>query len=118
MKDFIEGAVIAAVIVLNTTCVTIVRVGTSCTNSGFSVGFFQEYRAEKTMDSLRQLSSPTALVVRNGESTAIAAKDLVPGDIVLIKAGDVVPADVSLLYSFRAFLAKYFIVASIIRFQY
>ncbi|KAL1705443.1 hypothetical protein EV121DRAFT_203537 [Schizophyllum commune] len=81
VQDFVEGAVIAAVIVLNTT-----------------VGFFQEYRAEKTMDSLRQLSSPTALVIRNGESTAIPAKNVVPGDLVMIKDGDVVPADLRMLY--------------------
>ncbi|TFK28820.1 sodium transport ATPase [Coprinopsis marcescibilis] len=80
VKDFIEGAVIAAVIVLNTT-----------------VGFFQEYRAEKTMDSLRQLSSPTAFVIRNGEGVAIPAKDVVPGDLVSIKTGDVVPADMRLV---------------------
>ncbi|KIJ35526.1 hypothetical protein M422DRAFT_180761 [Sphaerobolus stellatus SS14] len=80
VKDFIEGAVIAAVIVLNTT-----------------VGFFQEYKAEKTMDSLRQLSSPTAYVIRDGESIAIPAKDVVHGDIILIKAGDVVPSDVSII---------------------
>ncbi|KAF9569016.1 sodium transport ATPase [Agrocybe pediades] len=80
VQDFIEGAVIAAVIVLNTT-----------------VGFFQEYRAEKTMDSLKQLSSPTAFVIRNGESIPIPAKDVVPGDLVLIKTGDVVPADLRLV---------------------
>ncbi|KAJ3511928.1 hypothetical protein NLJ89_g3815 [Agrocybe chaxingu] len=80
VEDFVEGSVIAAVIVLNTT-----------------VGFFQEYRAEKTMDSLRQLSSPTAFVIRNGESIAIPAKNVVPGDLVLIKAGDVVPADLRLI---------------------
>ncbi|RXW25273.1 hypothetical protein EST38_g541 [Candolleomyces aberdarensis] len=78
--DYVEGGVIAAVIVLNTT-----------------VGFFQEYRAEKTMDSLRQLSSPTAFVVRNGEGVAIPAKNVVPGDLVSIKVGDVVPADLRLV---------------------
>ncbi|KAF6762702.1 sodium transport ATPase [Ephemerocybe angulata] len=81
VKDFIEGAVIAAVIVLNTT-----------------VGFFQEYKAEKTMDSLRQLSSPTAFVIRNGEGVAIPAKNVVPGDLVNIKVGDVVPADLRLTW--------------------
>ncbi|KAF8165431.1 sodium transport ATPase [Crassisporium funariophilum] len=80
VQDFIEGAVIAAVIVLNTT-----------------VGFFQEYRAEKTMDSLRQLSSPTAFVIRNGEGVPVPAKNVVPGDLVQIKAGDVVPADLRLI---------------------
>lgn len=80
VQDFIEGAVIAAVIVLNTT-----------------VGFFQEYRAEKTMESLRQLSSPTALVIRNGESSHVPAKNVVPGDVVMIKTGDVVPCDLRLV---------------------
>lgn len=80
VQDFIEGAVIAAVIVLNTT-----------------VGFFQEYRAEKTMESLRQLSSPTALVIRNGESLHVPAKTVVPGDVVMIKDGDVVPSDLRLI---------------------
>ncbi|SJL01009.1 related to sodium P-type ATPase [Armillaria ostoyae] len=80
VQDFIEGAVIAAVIVLNTT-----------------VGFFQEYRAEKTMESLRQLSSPTALVIRNGESLRVPAKTVVPGDVVMIKDGDVVPSDLRLI---------------------
>ncbi|KAG6817249.1 hypothetical protein H0H87_011306, partial [Tephrocybe sp. NHM501043] len=80
VKDWIEGGVIAAVIFLNTT-----------------VGFFQEYRAEKTMDSLRQLSSPTAFVIRNGESKPIPSKDVVPGDLVMIKTGDVVCADLRLV---------------------
>lgn len=80
VQDFIEGAVIAAVIFLNTT-----------------VGFFQEYRAEKTMESLRQLSSPTALVIRNGESLHVPAKTVVPGDVVIIKDGDVVPSDLRLI---------------------
>lgn len=47
------------------------------------------------MDSLRQLSSPTGLVIRNGESMTIPSKDIVPGDLVMIRFGDVVPADVS-----------------------
>ncbi|KAG2008873.1 calcium-transporting ATPase [Coprinopsis cinerea AmutBmut pab1-1] len=80
VKDYVEGIVIAVVIIVNTT-----------------IGFFQEYRAEKTMDSLRQLSSPTAFVIRNGESVAIPAKDVVPGDLVSIKAGDVVAADLRLV---------------------
>jgi magnesium-transporting ATPase (P-type) len=82
VQDFVEGSVIAAVIAVNT-----------------AVGFFQEYRAEKTMDALRQLSSPTAFVVRNGESTAIPAKNVVPGDIVAIKTGDVIPADLRMIFA-------------------
>jgi P-type E1-E2 ATPase len=48
------------------------------------------------MDSLRSLSSPTALVIRGGEPKYIAARHVVPGDIVMIKPGDVVPADIRL----------------------
>ncbi|KAG6805764.1 hypothetical protein H0H93_004161, partial [Arthromyces matolae] len=84
VQDWIEGGVIAAIIVLNTTLFS------------NSVGFFQEYRAEKTMSSLRKLSSPTAFVIRDGESMAIAAKDVVPGDLLLIKTGDVISADIRL----------------------
>ncbi|KAF4564451.1 hypothetical protein EYR36_002385 [Pleurotus pulmonarius] len=80
VKDFIEGGVIAALIVLNTV-----------------VGFIQEYRAEKTMESLRQLSSPSAVVVRDGERMTVPAKNVVPGDLVSIKAGDSIPADLRLI---------------------
>lgn len=78
VQDFVEGAVIAAVIVLNTTYVPIFM-DYRISLTSYRVGFFQEYKAEKTMDSLRQLSSPTAFVIRNGESTPIPAKNVVPG---------------------------------------
>jgi P-type Na+/K+ transporter len=61
-----------------------------------SIGFLQEYKAEKTMDSLRQLSSPTGAVLRNSEIESVPSIDIVPGDIVSLKTGDVVPADVRL----------------------
>lgn len=48
------------------------------------------------MDSLRSLSSPTALVIRGGEPKYVAARHVVPGDTVIIKPGDVVPADLRL----------------------
>lgn len=80
VQDWIEGAVITAVILLNVT-----------------VGFIQEYKAEKTMDSLRSLSSPTALVVRGGEAKTIPSRHVVPGDIVMVKLGDVVPADMRVI---------------------
>lgn len=48
------------------------------------------------MDSLRSLSSPTALIIRGGEPKHIPARHVVPGDIVMIKPGDVVPADIRL----------------------
>lgn len=52
--DFIEGGVLAAVIVLNV-----------------SIGFFQEYGAEKKMDALRSLSAPSATVLRDGKTSVI-----------------------------------------------
>jgi potassium/sodium efflux P-type ATPase len=61
-----------------------------------TIGFFQEYKAEKTMDSLRQLSSPTGAVLRDGEIDSVPSLTIVPGDIVSLKTGDVVPADVRL----------------------
>ena len=53
----------------------------------------QEFNAEKTMDSLKSLSSPTASVVRNSENITIATMEIVPGDMVELKTGDTVPAD-------------------------
>lgn len=61
------------------------------------VGFVQELKAEKTMGSLRSLSSPTAFVLRNGDDVTIPADEVVPGDIVHIKVGDTVPADLRLI---------------------
>ena len=61
------------------------------------VGFIQEYRAEKAMDALLQMTSPSARVIRGGETTMVPATELVPGDIVRLDAGDVVTADLRLL---------------------
>jgi len=56
-------------------------------------GFVQDYRAEQSLDSLRELTAPTATVRRDGEATEVAATELVPGDVVELGGGDVVPAD-------------------------
>ena len=58
------------------------------------LGFIQEYRAERSMESLRSLTAPEARVLRDGEEKRIPAAELVPGDIVLLEAGDRIPADV------------------------
>jgi Na+-exporting ATPase len=58
------------------------------------VGFFQEWSAEKTMDSLRSLSSPTARVIRAGQQVTIPSAEVVPGDVIEIKTGDTLPADI------------------------
>ncbi|KAL7960165.1 cation transporting ATPase [Trichoderma compactum] len=80
IKSYIEGGVITFVILVNVV-----------------VGFFQEWSAEKTMDSLRALSSPTATVVRDGDSKAIPSDQIVPGDLVEIMTGDTIPADLRLI---------------------
>src|SRR5271156_635445 len=79
VTDFVEGGVITAVIVLNVL-----------------IGFYQEFQAEKKMDALRSLSSPSAAVFRDGNETTIPSGEVVPGDIVSIKTGDTVPADLRL----------------------
>jgi Ca2+-transporting ATPase len=56
-------------------------------------GFVQDYRAEKSMEALRELSTPDATVRRNGERRSIPAGDVVPGDVLLLEQGDAVPAD-------------------------
>lgn len=61
------------------------------------LGFFQEYKAEKAIESLQKISAPTARVLRDGKEQKISARDVVPGDILLLEAGDVVPADSRLL---------------------
>ena len=57
----------------------------------------QERRTERALEALKDLSSPRALVIRDGEQTRIAGRDVVRGDIVLVSEGDRVPADAVLL---------------------
>ncbi|BEV15776.1 cation-translocating P-type ATPase [Herbaspirillum sp. DW155] len=61
------------------------------------ITFFQQRRAERSLEALRDLSSPQALVVRDGRTRKIAARELVDGDIVLLVEGDRIPADIRLL---------------------
>ncbi|KAF2014302.1 potassium/sodium eff [Aaosphaeria arxii CBS 175.79] len=77
IRSWIEGGVVTFVILLN-----------------IVVGFFQEWSAEKTMDSLRSLSSPTAKVIRDGKQSTIPSLEVVPGDVIEIKTGDTIPADI------------------------
>ncbi|KAI1388099.1 potassium/sodium eff [Hypoxylon trugodes] len=76
ISDFVEGGVIAAVILLN-----------------IIVGFIQDYRAEQTIQSLYALSAPTCKVIRSEQIITIKAETLVKGDIILLNVGDIIPAD-------------------------
>ncbi|HMB24548.1 MAG TPA: HAD-IC family P-type ATPase, partial [Anaerolineales bacterium] len=61
------------------------------------LGFVQEYRAERAIDALRQMAAPTATVLRDGMELEVPAKELVPGDVIILHTGDRVPADARLL---------------------
>jgi len=61
------------------------------------IGFYQEKRAEAALNALKELTSPTARVIRNGNQTTMPATDIVCGDIVLVESGTKVPADVRLM---------------------
>ncbi|MFZ2958211.1 MAG: cation-translocating P-type ATPase [Candidatus Ozemobacteraceae bacterium] len=61
------------------------------------ITFFQEQRTEKALEALRNLSSPRALVVRDGQQIRIPGREVMPGDLVLVAEGDRVPADAILL---------------------
>ncbi len=81
-SEFIEPLLILLIVVLNAL-----------------MGVFQESKAEKALEALKNLSAPHARVVRDGREMVIDAAGLVPGDIILIEAGDFIPADARLLKS-------------------
>ncbi|MDG6223156.1 MAG: cation-translocating P-type ATPase [Candidatus Bathyarchaeota archaeon] len=75
-SEYVDAATIGAIIFLNAL-----------------VGFVQEYRSEKAMEAMKQLTAPKARVLRDGQEQLIPAREVVPGDIVLLEAGDRIPAD-------------------------
>ena len=77
LGEWIDSGVIMAVVLINAI-----------------IGFVQEGKAEEALESLRDMLSPQATVLRDGERTTIKASDVVPGDIVLVESGDQIPADV------------------------
>src|SRR4051794_36924087 len=80
--DLTDTIVILVIVVLNAT-----------------IGFLQEYRAEKAMKALKQMAVSQARVLRNGSITWLPATVIVPGDLVLLEAGNAVPADVRIIES-------------------
>ena len=57
------------------------------------IGFIQEYRAERAVQSLKQMMAPISIVIRDGKQQEILSRDLVPGDIVVLRNGERIPAD-------------------------
>ena len=82
LEDLIDMYVILAAVLVNV-----------------AVGFIQEYKAVKAMETLKKVITFYARVIRNGREKEIKAEELVPGDVVLLKAGDKVPADGRLIFS-------------------
>ncbi|KYK27413.1 MAG: hypothetical protein AYK23_02400, partial [Candidatus Proteinoplasmatales archaeon SG8-5] len=80
LGEYIDALVIMIIVILNSI-----------------FGFAQEYKAEKALLALREMSAPDAKVIRNGKETIIPARELVPGDIILLHTGDMVPADCRLI---------------------
>ncbi|MEW6726022.1 MAG: HAD-IC family P-type ATPase [Bacillota bacterium] len=80
LGDFFEAAAIFVVIILNAV-----------------LGFIMEFRAEQAVSALKKIITPTAKVIRDGHLSEIPARELVPGDLIVLEEGDRVPADARLL---------------------
>ena len=63
------------------------------------LGIYQEGKAEKALEALQKMTSPTAKIIRNGHLDVISTTNLVPGDLVVLESGDIVPADIRLVES-------------------
>ncbi|MFA5763645.1 MAG: cation-translocating P-type ATPase [archaeon] len=64
------------------------------------IGFFQEYKAENTLATLKQMTTEKAIVIRNGKKELVDTKEVVPGDIIFLEEGAKIPADARVLESF------------------
>lgn len=61
------------------------------------LGVFQESKAEKAIEALKEMSAATSKVIRDGEVVPVKSEELVPGDVIILEAGDAVPADARLI---------------------
>ena len=81
LEHWVDAGVIMGVVVINAV-----------------IGFVQEGKAENALKAIRQMLSPKAVVLRNGQRNTLASDELMPGDIVLLQSGDKVPADLRLFH--------------------
>ncbi|GJN63410.1 cation-translocating P-type ATPase [Faecalibacterium gallinarum] len=82
LQEWTEAAVIFVIVIVNAV-----------------IGIVQEKKAQSSLEALRNMSAPTARVLRQGEETVIPASELVVGDVVMLGDGDMVPADLRLIDS-------------------
>jgi P-type Ca2+ transporter type 2C len=82
LKEWVDSLAICGIIILNSI-----------------LGFIQEFRAERSLAALKELSSPSTRVIRGGKSLSVPSGEIVPGDLVELEAGDKVPADSRLVYT-------------------
>lgn len=80
LGEYADAATILIIVIVNAT-----------------LGFVQEYRAEQSMSALKKMAAPTAHVLRNGILQKIPARELVPGDIMMLESGDKIAADARLI---------------------
>ncbi|MEX0568281.1 MAG: cation-translocating P-type ATPase, partial [Candidatus Njordarchaeota archaeon] len=81
-KSYIDFIVIMIIVIIN-----------------IAISIYQEYKAENVMEKLREYASPRAKVLRNGKIKEVQAKEIVPGDIIILEEGDKIPADARIIES-------------------
>jgi Ca2+-transporting ATPase len=82
LQEWVDAAAIVAIVILNAI-----------------LGFVQEFRAERSLEALKQMVVVTARVIRDGALVELPAGELVPGDLIQVEAGDRIPADARLVYA-------------------
>jgi Ca2+-transporting ATPase len=84
LGEYVDAIAILAIVVLNGV-----------------LGFVQEYRAEKSLQALREMAAPKAAVVRDGREIVVDTREVVPGDLVRLRAGDRIPGDLRLVEEYN-----------------